>query len=77
VVIPGSSPAQYLHFKPQAGGTWNTWTRTGGGTAQSIGVKITYTYKFLTPLGAILTAFSNSQITMSDQTIMAMEPPTP
>jgi hypothetical protein len=75
--IPGSSPAQYLDFKPQVGGTWNTWTRTGGGTAQSIGVKITYTYKFITPLGGILTAFSSGQITMADQTIMAMEPPTP
>jgi Flp pilus assembly protein TadG len=74
--IPGTSPAQYLHFS-KTGGNWNTWTRTGGGTAQSIGVRITYTYKFITPLGGILAAFNTNQITMTDQTIMAMEPPTP
>ena len=75
--VPGTSPAQYLDFKPQAGGTWNTWQRNGAAPAQQIGVRITYTYKFITPLGAILTALSSGQITMVDQTVMAMEPPTP
>jgi hypothetical protein len=78
--LPGSSPAQKLDFKP-SGGNWNTWTRTGAATAQSIGVRITYTYKFLTPLGSLIKAvggglFNTQQISMTDQTIMAMEPPT-
>jgi Flp pilus assembly protein TadG len=86
--IPGSSPSSPLSFKPDPaagnsnGGTWDASTRSGVSTAQNIGVKITYTYKFITPLGAVLKAtgknlFPNGQITMSDQTVMAMEPPTP
>ena len=86
--IPGSSPTALLSFKPDPaagnanGGTWDASTRSGVSTAQNIGVKITYTYKFITPLGAVLKAtgknlFPNGQITMSDQTVMAMEPPTP
>ena len=86
--IPGSSPTELLSFKPDPasgnsnGGTWDASIRSGVSTAQSIGVKITYTYKFITPLGAVMKAvgksvFPSGQITMSDQTIMAMEPPTP
>ncbi len=86
--IPGSSPTALLSFKPDPaagnsnGGTWDASTRSGVSTAQNIGVKITYTYRFITPLGAVIKAvgkslFSSGQITMSDQTVMAMEPPTP
>jgi hypothetical protein len=86
--IPGSSPTALLSFKPDPasgnanGGTWDASTRSGVSTAQSIGVKITYTYKFITPLGAVMSSvgksiFPSGQITMIDQTIMAMEPPTP
>jgi hypothetical protein len=39
-------------------------------------VRITYTYKFITPLGALVSMFTSAQITMTDQTVMAMEPPT-
>ncbi len=86
--IPGSScsPTKcLLSFGPDPNPAKNTWdasTRSGVSTAQSIGVRITYTYKFLTPLGSLITAvggslFGSGQITMSDQTVMAMEPPTP
>jgi len=75
-LLPGSSPAQYLDFKPQTV-TWDASTRSGAATAQSIGVRITYTYKFITPLGNLVSSFSSGQITMTDQTIMAMEPPVP
>jgi len=82
--IPGSVPTAYLSFarKPLDAGNWKPETRSGVSTAQSIGVRITYTYKFLTPLGSLIKAlggslFGSGQITMSDQTIMAMEPPTP
>jgi hypothetical protein len=57
-----------------------TGTLPNGG-APRIGVRITYTYKFLTPLGSFLslfgTLFNNGQITMTDQTVMALEPPKP
>ena len=86
--IPGSncSPTKcLLSFKTidgLIGGNWDASKRSGVSTAQSIGVRITYTYKFLTPLGSLIKAlggslFGSGQITMSDQTIMAMEPPTP
>jgi Flp pilus assembly protein TadG len=82
--IPGSncSPTKCLLSFSEDTHKWNAETRSGVSTAQSIGVRITYTYKFLTPLGSLIKAlggslFGNGQITMSDQTIMAMEPPTP
>ena len=82
--IPGSVPTAYLSFsrKPLDTGNWDAKDRSGVSPAQSIGVRITYTYKFVTPLGSLIKAlggslFSNGQITMSDQTIMAMEPPSP
>ena len=74
--LPGSSPAQYLDFKQQSA-NWDASTRSGATTAKSIGIRITYTYKFITPLGSIIAAFDPGQITMTDQTIMSMEPPTP
>ena len=74
--LPGSSPPQYLDFKQQSA-NWDASVRSGSGTAQSIGVRITYVYKFITPLGNLLPVFNSGQIIMTDQTIMSMEPPTP
>ena len=82
-VIPGTS--QHLYFAPQGGGiggNWPAYKRSGAAPAHSIQVKITYVYKFITPLGSLINAlhgtlFGNSQITMTDQTSMALEPPTP
>lgn len=72
---------QRLYF---AHGTvnWNAKDRCGSAPAHGIGVRINYNYRFLTPLGSILTVFggnlfSTGQIAMSDQTIMSMEPPSP
>lgn len=59
----------------QGSANWDASTRCGSAPAPSIGVRITYTYKFITPLGAIVSAFSSAQITMTDQTVMALEPP--
>jgi hypothetical protein len=77
------------HFQASGTAGWPAAGRCGavtgplpGGGAPRIGVRITYTYKFITPLGAVLTAlgstlFGTSQITMTDTTIMALEPPKP
>lgn len=72
---------QRLYF---AHGTvnWNAKDRCGSAPAHGIGVRITYNYRFITPLGSLITAlggslFNNGQITMSDQTIMSLEPPSP
>jgi hypothetical protein len=78
--IPNSSPTQKLYFKASPV-VWNAKDRCGASPAHGIGVRITYTYKFITPLGSILSLvgslFSSGQITMTDQTIMALEPPSP
>jgi hypothetical protein len=70
--LPGASSA--LHFKRDSG-NWNACSRTGVAPAASIGVQIVYKYKFITPLGALVSTLSSQQIVMSDQTVMALEPP--
>ena len=71
-----SGAAQKLDFA-KFSGNWDASTRCGSAPAQSIGVRITYTYKFITPLGAFVSMLSSAQIVMTDQTVMAMEPPSP
>jgi membrane-associated protease RseP (regulator of RpoE activity) len=70
------------HFIANGAAGWPAVGRCGAvtgalpnGGAPRIGVKITYNYKFLTPLGSFLN--NNGQITMTDQTTMALEPPKP
>jgi Flp pilus assembly protein TadG len=58
-----------------------TGTLPAGG-APRIGVRITYAYNFITPLGAVIqalggTIFGNHPILMTDTTVMALEPPKP
>jgi hypothetical protein len=82
-ILPGTS--QHLYFAPSGGGiggNWPAYKRCGSAPAHGVGVRITYTYKFITPLGALISAlggniFNSAQIPMTDQTIMALEPPTP
>ena len=71
--LPGASGP--LDFKVSST-NWDVTTRSGADPAQSIGVRITYNYQFITPLRAFVSLFTASQITMIDQTVMAMEPPT-
>lgn len=85
-IMPGTS--QHLFFTPSAGGTFPAAGRCGSAGvlhadgkygAYGVGVRIAYTYNFITPLGSLLktvgtNVFPNGQITMSDQTIMALEP---
>ena len=72
---------QRLYFA-QGTVNWKASDRCGSAPAHGIGVRITYNYRFITPLGSLITAlggslFNNGQITMSDQTIMSLEPPSP
>lgn len=73
-ILPGA--AQPLSFSYQ-GGNWPPCSRTGAAPAASIGVQITYRYRFITPLGSFVAAFTSEQIIMTDKTVMAMEPPKP
>jgi Flp pilus assembly protein TadG len=77
--IPGTTTHLYFSFST---GNWDASIRSGASPAHGIGVRINYTYQFITPLGSLIkavggTLFGTGQIMMSDQTIMAMEPPTP
>ena len=77
------------HFVASGTAGWPAINRCGAvtgslpnGGATRIGVKITYNYRFITPLGSLLSVFggglfANGKITMTDQTTMALEPPKP
>lgn len=74
--VPCVSPTQKLDFSPGTSG-WPASSRTLGATPDSIGVSITYTYQFRSPLGSILRFFGGSgaaSLTMTDKTVMALQP---
>lgn len=75
-LLPGSS-TQHMYFTPGTPSTYPASSRCGAAPAPAIGVSITYTYKFITPLGALVASLGASQIQMTDQTTMALEPPSP
>jgi len=65
-----------LDFTPQSVG-WQACARDNGGSPDSIGVAIRYTYHLETPLGAIVNVMHGSQpatIQMNDQTVMVLNP---
>jgi Flp pilus assembly protein TadG len=75
--VPCSYPAQKMDFSAPATVNWSASTRPNGSTPDSIGVSITYTYQFRSALGSILRFFGGSgvsQLTMTDKTVMALEP---
>jgi hypothetical protein len=53
---------------------WPASSRDTTLPTDSIGVSIRYHYALVTPLSAIFKVFGGNQITMSDKTIMALEP---
>lgn len=60
-------------------GTWGACSRSNGGTGgvDSIGVSLTHVYVFQTPLAGVLRLVggsSASTLTMSDKTVMALNP---
>ena len=78
---PGTGPTvdgQQIGFT-QISQAWNPCSRTNGGASgpDSIGVSLTYTYTFQTPLAGILRFFGGASaggLTMSDKTVMALNP---
>ena len=68
-----------LDFKPTSTG-WNPCSRNNGVSADGLGVGLTYTYPFQTGLGGILGFFGGSSwssLTMSDRTVMNLNPTAP
>jgi hypothetical protein len=76
---PGTGPtvdSQQIGFT-QISQAWNPCNRVNSDPADSIGVSLTYTYTFQTPLAGILRFFggaSTGTLTMSDKTVMALNP---
>ncbi len=74
------TPPLKLAFSQTSGTGWPAGTRNNGANGvvpNSIGVSITYKYQFRTPLGGILSFFGGtswSSLTMTDSTVMALEP---
>lgn len=55
-------------------GTWNACTRDNGATPDSIGVDLTYSYHLTTGLATLLHWTGTSSMTMTDQTVMVLNP---
>lgn len=56
---------------------WHVCSRNDGPNPDSIGVRVRYSYRFQTPLGAIADFFTGGPTTliaMDDQTVMALNP---
>ena len=78
--VPGNGPVvdgRALHFSLTTS-SWSACTRTNATVnPDSIGIVITYTYKFVTPLGGILRFVGGSgasTLAMTDRTVMALNP---
>lgn len=76
-VSPGGGPSicgVALDFKLFGTENWPASSRSTTLPVVSLGVKIQYHYTLVTPLNAIFKVFGGGQITMTDQTVMALEP---
>jgi hypothetical protein len=74
--IDTSAGVERLDFS-QASSGWSVCSRSDGPGPDSIGVRLTYTYQFTTPLGAIMRLVggtSLSSLSIVDQTVMALNP---
>jgi len=76
---PGGGPLvdeRALDYRETSVG-WAACSRRNGSPVDSIGVSLTYTYSLQTPLGNVLRFFGGSgwsSITVSDRTVMALNP---
>jgi hypothetical protein len=79
-IIAGET--QPLKFAPVSPQNWDACplgarkNESAGGSdrVDSIGVSITYTYRFVTPLASLMGIVGAGQLQMSDRTVMAMNP---
>ena len=80
---PGAGPdldpgvaVDRLDFTASSTG-WPVCNRSSGPNPDSIGVRISYTYRFSTPLGSLMSFLGGSglsRLTINDQTVMALNP---
>ncbi len=77
--VPGTGPtvdgvALQFHNTSTGWPACPIGNRNNGASPDSIGVRLTYRYDFVTPLGNFIAAFGTSQLTMTDKTVMALNP---
>ncbi len=74
--VPGAGPTVdgvALKFKQTSVG-WAACSRDNGSTPDSIGIGLTYSYRLISPLGVFLGMTGTPAFSMSDHTIMALNP---
>jgi len=74
--IPGTGPTVDgvpLKFKSSVV-NWSACSRNNGGSPDSIGISLVYSYKLISPLGIFLGMSGTPAFTMSDRTVMALNP---
>ena len=78
---PGNGPTvdgRQLHFTPSGAAGWASCARNNAAAApDSIGVRIAYTYRAVTPLASILGFFGgpgSATLAMTDRSVMALNP---
>jgi Flp pilus assembly protein TadG len=78
VWVPGSATAAdgtALVFQQSGSTGWNACGRNNAtANPDSIGIQLSYTYDYVTPLGSLLGIAGAPQIAISDRTIMALNP---
>ncbi|HEY7590571.1 MAG TPA: TadE family protein [Candidatus Limnocylindrales bacterium] len=78
VWVPGSGPmvdGERLQFVQSGGTGWSACSRQSGTNADSIGISLVYEYRYTTPLGTLMGIAGPARLTISDRTIMAINPP--
>ncbi len=74
--IPGAGPTVdgvALVFKSSSV-NWDACTRDNGSSPDSLAVSVIYSYKLISPLGILLGMAGTPAFTMSDRTVMALNP---
>lgn len=79
--VPGSGPTvdgRQLHFALSGSNGWASCSRNNAAASpDSIGVRLTYTYRAVTPLASVLSFFGgpgSATLDMSDRSVMALNP---
>jgi hypothetical protein len=74
--VPGAGPTVDgipLQFKSSSV-NWNACGRLNGGNPDSLGVSLVYSYRLISPLGIFLGMSGTPAFSMSDRTVMALNP---
>lgn len=75
--VPGAGPTVdgvVLQFARSGATNWDPCTRNNAANPDSIGVSLVYNYLYITPLGNFMGITGTAQLTISDKTIMALNP---